>query len=202
MLIVDDHPVYRDGLRQLLTSAGLTVVGEAGDGAEAVAYAEGNDVDVVLMDLHMPRLDGIAAIRRLREVAPAVRVVVLSTYASSADVLPAVEAGAAGYLLKDSSRGEIVEGVRAAARGEHVLAAEVAGRLMDRVREPAAPLLKPREVELLRLVAGGATNRAAAAELFVSEATVKAYLQQIYDRLGARDRASAVALAYQHGLLT
>lgn len=127
---------------------------------------------------------------------------VLSTYASSADVVPAVEAGAAGYLLKDSSRSEIVDGVRAAARGEHVLAAEVAGRLMDRVREPAEPLLKPREVELLRLVAGGATNRAAAAELFVSEATVKAYLQQIYDRLGARDRASAVALAYQRGLLT
>lgn len=203
VLVVDDHPVYRDGLRQLLTDAGLTVVGEAGDGAEAVAYASRHPVDVVLMDLHMPRLDGVGAIRALREVAPDVRVIVLSTYVSEADVVPAIEAGAAGYLLKDASRTELVDGVRAAARGEHVLAPQAAGTLFEQVRNPPAePLLKPREVELLRLVAAGATNREAAAGLFVSEATVKAYLQHIYDRLGARDRASAVAEGYRRGLLT
>jgi DNA-binding NarL/FixJ family response regulator len=126
---------------------------------------------------------------------------VLTTYDSDDKLLSAMEAGAIGYLLKDASRTELIDAVRAAARGEPVLGPSAARRVLSRVTKPAADLLKPRELELLRLVADGATNREAAGRLFVSEATVKAYLLRIYDRLGARDRASAVAAAYQRGLL-
>ncbi|MGA8116696.1 MAG: response regulator transcription factor [Actinocatenispora sp.] len=203
VLVIDDHPVFRDGLRQLLSDAdGFTVVGEAADGVEALAVLGRTRADVALMDLHMPRLDGAEAIRRLRATAPETRVLVLSTYDTDADVVPAIEAGAVGYLLKDASRTELLTGVRAAAGGESVLSPSVAGRLMGRIRRPPADVLKPREVELLRLVATGATNREAARSLFVSEATVKAYLLRIYDRLGARDRASAVAEGYRRGLLS
>ena len=202
VLVVDDHPVFRDGLRQLLADSGeFVVVAEAADGLEALAHVQRHAVDVVLMDLHMPRMDGVTAIARLRELAPETNVLVLSTYDTEADVLPAIEAGAVGYLLKDAARPELLDAVRAAARGESVLSPSVARRVLGRVREPAE-LLKPREVELLRLVAEGATNREAAARLLVSEATVKAYLLRIYDRLGARDRASAVAEAYRRGLLS
>lgn len=202
VLLVDDHPVFRDGLRQLLDSTGeFTVVAEAGDGLEALACAGRHQVDVVLMDLHLPRMDGVAAIGRLHEIAPEAKVLVLTTYDTEDSVLPAIEAGAVGYLLKDTSRAELIDAVRATARGEPVLSPPAARRVLSRVRKPAPDLLKPRELELLRLVADGATNREAASRLFVSEATVKAYLLRIYDRLGARDRASAVAAAYQRGLL-
>ena len=202
MLLVDDHPVFRDGLRQLLDSAGeFTVVAEAADGLEALACARHHQVDVVLMDLNLPRMDGVTATARLRETAPEAKVLVLTTYDSDEHVLPAIEAGAVGYLLKDASRAELIDAVRAAARGEPVLSASAARRILRRVGKPAPELLKPRELELLRLVADGATNREAAGRLFVSEATVKAYLLRIYDRLGARDRASAVAAAYERGLL-
>lgn len=202
VLLVDDHPVFRDGLRQLLDSTGeFTVVAEAGDGLEALAWARRQHADVVLMDLHLPRMDGVTAIRRLAEIAPATRVLVLSTYDADDEVVSAIEAGAVGYLLKDTSRAGLISAVRAAARGEPVLSPLAARRVLSRIREPARDLLKPRELELLRLVAGGATNREAAGRLFVSEATVKAHLLRIYERLGARDRASAVAEAYRRGLL-
>ena len=202
VLLVDDHPVFRDGLRQLLDSAGeFTVVAEAADGLEALACARHHQVDVVLMDLNLPRMDGVTATARLRETAPEAKVLVLTTYDSDEHVLPAIEAGAVGYLLKDASRAELIGAVRAAARGEPVLSASAARRVLRRVGKPAPQLLKPRELELLRLVADGATNREAAGRLFVSEATIKAYLLRIYDRLGARDRASAVAAAYERGLL-
>lgn len=202
VLLVDDHPVFRDGLRQLLNSTGeFTVVAEAADGLEALAYAGRHRVDVVLMDLNLPRMDGVTATARLREITPEARVLVLTTYDSDDHVLPAIEAGAVGYLLKDASRAELIDAVRAAARGEPVLSPSAARRVLSRAGKPASELLKPRELELLRLVADGATNREAARRLFVSEATVKAYLLRIYDRLGARDRASAVAVAYQRGLL-
>jgi DNA-binding NarL/FixJ family response regulator len=202
VLLVDDHPVFRDGLRQLLDSAGeFTVVAEAADGLEALACARHHQVDVVLMDLNLPRMDGVTATARLRETAPEAKVLVLTTYDSDEHVLPAIEAGAVGYLLKDASRAELIDAVRAAARGEPVLSASAARRVLRRVGKPAPELLKPRELELLRLVADGATNREAAGRLFVSEATVKAYLLRIYDRLGARDRASAVAAGYERGLL-
>jgi DNA-binding NarL/FixJ family response regulator len=204
VLIVDDHPVVRDGLRGMIErEPDLTVVGEAADGAEALArVGNGSTVDVVLMDLRMPRMSGVEAIRELQRQAPNVRVLVLTTYDTDGDVLPAVEAGATGYLLKDTPRDELVRAVRAAHRGEAVLSPSVAGRLMGQVRSPAREALTERELAVLRLVAAGSTNREAARALFISEATVKTHLLHIYEKLGVRDRASAVAAAFQRGLLT
>ena len=202
LLIVDDHPVVRDGLRGIFAAEpGVEVVGEAQDGSEAVALAARVPVDVVLMDLRMPGMGGVEAIGRLRRDAPGVRVLVLTTYDTDQDVLPAIEAGATGYLLKDAPREALVRAVRAAARGEPVLAPSVAGRLMGRVRRPPQEALSERELEVLRLVAGGATNREAAARLFISEATIKTHLLHIYGKLGVRDRAAAVGEAYERGLL-
>ena len=180
VLLVDDHPMFRDGLRQLLAGDEFEVAAEAGDGEEAVAVVRARDIDVVVMDLHMPRMDGAGAIEAIRRVSPRTQVLVLSTYDTDADVVPAMAAGAVGYLLKDVSRAELLDGVRAVARGQTVLSRSAAGRLVGHVREPSD--LKPRERELLELIAAGATNREAAARLFVSEATVKAYLLRIYDR--------------------
>jgi DNA-binding NarL/FixJ family response regulator len=202
VLIVDDHPIVRDGLRGAFAGdPDLEVAGEAGNGAEAVALAGNLAVDVVLMDLRMPVMDGVEAIKQLRVSAPRVRVLVLTTYDSDSDVLPAIEAGATGYLLKDAPTDELLRAVRAAARGEPVLSPAVAGRLMGQVRRPGRDTLSPRELEVLRLVAGGATNREAAAELFISEASIKTHLLHVYDKLGVRDRAAAVAEAYRRGLL-
>ncbi|SFE54072.1 two component transcriptional regulator, LuxR family [Actinacidiphila alni] len=205
LLIVDDHPVVRDGLRGVFDGdPDFEVVGEAADGVEAVERAAALPVDVVLMDLRMPRMGGVEAIRALRDRAPDVRVLVLTTYDSDADVLPAVEAGATGYLLKDAPRDELVRGVRAAHRGQAVLAPTVAQKLLGHVRGPAVPAAEApteRELEVLRLVAAGSTNKEAAKQLFISEATVKTHLLHLYAKLGVRDRASAVAAAYKSGLL-
>jgi DNA-binding NarL/FixJ family response regulator len=206
LLLVDDHPIVRDGLRALFESdPAFVVVGQAGDGAEAVERVgrPDADVDVVLMDLRMPRMGGVDAIKLLRERAPQVKVLVLTTFDSDADVLPAVEAGATGYLLKDAPRDELVRAVRAAYQGQAVLAPSVAQKLLGRVRAPvAAESLTERELKVLRLVAAGTTNREAAKQLFISEATVKTHLLHIYAKLGVRDRAAAVAEAYKRGLLT
>lgn len=203
VLVVDDHPMFRDGLRQLLEAAeDIEVAGEAGDGAEAVTHVRADPVDLVVMDLNMPTMDGTTAIAEIRAAAPDTRVLVLSTYDTDEYVLPAIAAGATGYLLKDASRTELLSGVRAAARGEPVLSRRAADRVIGSLRQPPEQeVLRPREVELLRLVARGATNRQAADALFVSEATVKSYLLRIYRSLGARDRASAVAEGYRRGLL-
>lgn len=202
VLIVDDHPVVRDGLRGVIGGEpDMVVMGEAAHGAEALARAADGDVDVVLMDLRMPTMGGVEAISRLRRVAPAARVLVLTTFDTDRDVLPAIEAGATGYLLKDSPREELLRAVRAAYRGEAVLSPAVAGRLMGQVRAPAVDALSARELEVLRLVATGCTNRDVARALFVSEATVKTHLLHIYAKLAVRDRASAVAAGYQRGLL-
>lgn len=202
VLIVDDHPVVRDGLRGVLAGEpGVEVVGEAGNGAEALARVADADVDVVLMDLRMPTMGGVEAIKELRRTAPSVRVLVLTTFDTDRDVLPAIEAGATGYLLKDTPRAELVRAVRSAHRGEAVLSPAVAGRLMGQVRGPEPELLSARELEVLALVAAGSTNREAAQRLFISEATVKTHLLHIYAKLEVRDRASAVAAGYQRGLL-
>jgi DNA-binding NarL/FixJ family response regulator len=202
VLIVDDHPVVRDGLRGVIDGQpDMHVVGEAGHGAEALARVDAEPVDVVLMDLRMPTMGGVEAIGQLRRTAPSVRVLVLTTFDTDRDVLPAIEAGATGYLLKDTPRDELLRAVRAAHRGEAVLSPAVAGRLMGQVRTPAQDTLSGRELEVLRLVAAGFTNREAAQKLFISEATVKTHLLHIYAKLGVRDRASAVAAAYQRGLL-
>ncbi|HZM83158.1 MAG TPA: response regulator transcription factor [Candidatus Limnocylindrales bacterium] len=203
LLIVDDHPIVRDGLRGAFAgSPEFEVVGEAGDGAQAISRAVALRPDVVLMDLRMPRMDGVEAIRRLQREAPAVRVLVLTTFDTDSDVLPAIEAGATGYLLKDAPVDELLRAVRAAARGESVLAPAVAGRLMGRVRQPAQGTLSQRELQVLKLIADGATNREAAAKLFISEASIKTHLLHIYDKLGVRDRAAAVGEAFRRGLVT
>lgn len=201
LLIVDDHPIVRDGLRGVFAAEpDLTVVGEAADGAEAVRHAA--SADVVLMDLRMPGMGGVEAITRLRETCPDVRVLVLTTFDTDSDVLPAIEAGATGYLLKDAPRDELLRAVRSAHRGESVLSPSVAGRLMGAVRRPVEGTLSKREREVLALVADGTTNREAAKRLFVSEATIKTHLLHIYDKLGVRDRAAAVGEAYKRGLLS
>lgn len=202
LLIVDDHPVVRDGLRGMFNGdERFVVLGEAGDGAEAVERAQALSPDVVLMDLRMPGTDGVTAIRRLAETAPHVRVLVLTTYDTDAEVLPAIEAGATGYLLKDAPRDELLRAVSAAARGEAVLAPSVATRLLGRVRTPDGEPVTDRELEVLALVAQGATNREAARRLFISEATIKTHLLHVYAKLGVNDRAAAVAAAYDRGLL-
>jgi len=203
LLIADDHPVVRDGLSAIFTrEPGFEVVGEAADGAEAVRLAREHAPDVVLMDLRMPGTDGITAITELVRLGSPARVLVLTTYDTDAHVLPAVEAGATGYLLKDAPRDDLLRAVRAAARGEATLAPSVAARLMNRVRTPDTGPLSKREREVLELVAAGNTNRAAAAHLFITEATVKTHLLSIYAKLGVNDRAAAVAAAYSQGLLS
>ncbi|MGW3352509.1 response regulator [Nonomuraea rubra] len=202
LLIVDDHPVVRDGLSSMFAhDPEFEVLGEAADGAEAVRLAETLRPDVILMDLRMPGMDGVSATRMLAERANGARVLVLTTYDTDTHVLPAIEAGATGYLLKDAPRDELLRAVRAAARGEAVLAPSVAALLMNRVRRPAPGPLSPREVEVLHLVASGATNREAAARLFLTEATVKSHLLSIYAKLGVNDRAAAVTEAFNRGLL-
>jgi DNA-binding NarL/FixJ family response regulator len=205
LLIADDHPVVRDGLTSMFArDPGFEVIGEAGDGAEAVRLAETLHPDLILMDLRMPGMDGLAAITELARRGIAVRVLVLTTYDTDSHVLPAIEAGATGYLLKDAPRAELLRAVRAAASGQAVLSPAVATRLMNRVRAhgPGPGPLSQREREVLELVAAGTTNREAAARLFISEATVKSHLLNIYAKLGVGDRAAAVAEAFHRGLLT
>jgi DNA-binding NarL/FixJ family response regulator len=202
LLIADDHPVVRDGLRGMFAGdPRFDVVGEASDGSHAVELARALDPDVVLMDLRMPRMDGVSAIRRLRELGIAARVLVLTTFDTDSEVLPAVEAGATGYLLKDAPIDDLKRAVEASARGESVLSPTVATRLMHQVREPGSPI-SDRELEVLSLIAQGRSNREVAAELFISEATVKTHLLHVYDKLGVNDRAAAVAVGFQRGLLT
>lgn len=202
LLVVDDHPVVRDGIVGMVGSAeDIDVIGEASDGVEAVALALVHAPDVVLMDLRMPRMDGVAALREFARLGITSRVVVLTTFDADADVLPAIAAGATGYLLKDATRDELLEAIRAAAAGRTVLASEVASRLVGRVRAPEASLLTPRELEILALVAEGTTNRAAGDRLHLSEATVKTHLLSIYAKLGVGDRAAAVAEGFRRGLL-
>ena len=202
VLIADDHPIVRDGLRGIFTGEnGFEVLGEAADGAEAITLAERLRPDVVLMDLRMPGTDGVTAITELARLNNPARVLVLTTYDTDSDVLPAIEAGATGYLLKDSPREELFRAVRAAARGEAVLSPAVASRLMGRMRAPAQEPLSQREIEVLALVSRGSTNKEAARKLFISEATVKTHLIHVYAKLGVNDRAAAVAVAFERGLL-
>jgi DNA-binding NarL/FixJ family response regulator len=203
LLIVDDHPIMRDGLRGVFSGdPGFEVVGEAGDGAEAVQLAQRVDADVILMDLRMPTMSGVEAITRLRQLGNPARVLVLTTYDTDRDVLPAVKAGATGYLLKDAPRDELIRAVRAAHAGQSVLSPAVAGALIDLAGNRGPDALSAREIEVLRLVADGATNQTAARQLLISETTIKTHLLHIYTKLGVRDRASAVATAYKRGLLS
>ncbi|MFE4330050.1 MULTISPECIES: response regulator [unclassified Streptomyces] len=205
LVVVDDHPVVRDGLRGMFDSApGFRVLAEASNGVEGVDLVARLDPDVVLMDLRMPGGGGVAAIAELTGRGARSKVLVLTTYDTDSDTLPAIEAGATGYLLKDAPRDELFNAVRAAADGRTVLSPAVASRLISRVRTPAAQgseSLSGREREVLELVAKGTSNREIAAELFISEATVKTHLTHIFAKLGAKDRAAAVAVGYDRGIL-
>jgi len=202
LLIADDHPVVRDGLRAMLaTQPDMELIGEAATGTEAVAQAQAFLPDVVLMDLQMPDLDGPAAIATLREQAPEVRVLVLTTYGTDADITRAVDAGATGYLLKDAPREQLFGAIRAAARGESVLSPSVATRVLGRMRAPAEEALSPRELEILGAVARGLSNKDIGRQLYVSEATVKTHLLRVFSKLGVDDRTAAVTVALERGII-
>jgi DNA-binding NarL/FixJ family response regulator len=201
VVLVDDHPVVRGGLRALLTASGVEVVGEAATVDEAVAVVRETRPDVVLMDLQLADGgDGVTATTVIGALPAPPRVLILTTYDTDADILRAVEAGAAGYLLKDAEPQVLLDAVAAAARGETVLAPQVATRLMARVREPASDL-SARELEVVALVADGLANRDIARRLFVSEATVKSHLVHVFTKLGVASRTAAVAAARERGLL-
>ncbi|MEU7904500.1 response regulator transcription factor [Actinoplanes sp. NPDC049118] len=202
LILVDDHPVVRHGLRGMLEAEpDLTVVGEAASGPGGVALAAGLRPDIVLMDLRMPGGDGVEATARIHATVPGVRVLVLTTYESDRDILRAIEAGAGGYLLKDASPAELAAAVRAAARGETVLAPSVASTLVRQVRGPAPPALSAREAQVLGLVAQGLTNADIGRALFITEATVKTHLLRAFAKLEVADRTAAVTRAMGLGLI-
>ncbi|MFK0243944.1 response regulator [Amycolatopsis azurea] len=204
LLIVDDHPVVRDGLRGMFSAdPRFEVLGEAGDGEEAITAGVKLRPDVILMDLRMPRTDGVTAIEELAKRGVTSRILVLTTYDTDSDVLPAIQAGATGYLLKDAPREELFRAVEAAARGQAMLSPAVATRLIGQMRQkPTSGPLSRRELEVLELIAQGSTNREAAKRLFISEATVKTHLLHVYAKLDVNDRAAAVAAAFSQGYLT
>lgn len=202
ILIADDHPVVREGLAGMLAGQpDLEVVVQAGDGQQAVTLWQQHQPDVVLMDLRMPDMDGVEAIAAIRQQWPSAPILVLTTYDSDADIVRAIEAGATGYLLKDTPREELFRAIRAAARGESVLAPAVAARLMTRMRNPAEENLSPREIEVLQLVAKGHSNREIGKVLHISTATVKTHLIHIFDKLAVSDRTAAVTAALEKGII-
>ncbi|MET4539999.1 MULTISPECIES: response regulator transcription factor [Micrococcaceae] len=196
VVLVDDHTVVRSGLKALLgTQADIAVVGEAASGEEALEAAQQHAPDVVLMDLAMGTgMDGIEAIKQLRQRTPKQAVIVFTTYDSDADIVRAVDAGAMGYLLKDAAPEEIFAAVRGAVQGKSVMSAPVASRLFQQLRNPDE-ILTPREAELLSLLTEGLSNRDLGKRLFISEATVKTHLAHIYAKLGVETRAAAIATA-------
>ncbi|GAA1699573.1 response regulator transcription factor [Microbacterium sediminicola] len=204
LVIADDHPVVQAGLVGLFADEpGFEVVGRASDGAEAVARAEESHPDVVLMDLRMPNLDGVAATATITSLPePTPRVLILTTYESDDQILAAIEAGAAGYLLKAAPQDEIIAGVRSVAAGQTALSPAVAARLVTRMRAPAPTVaLTPRETEVLRLVSQGRSNKLIAADLGIGESTVKTHLLKIFEKLDVPDRTRAVTLAMERGLI-
>ena len=201
VLVADDHPIVRSGIIALLSAADdIEVVGEAADGLAAVDRAVELAPDVMLMDLHMPGLDGDEATARILEQRPNVRVVILTTYESDASILTAIEAGASGYLLKAAPQEEILAGIRSVASGGVALAPSIAALLVKRIASPVVTLT-PREREVLALVAQGLSNPAIAKQLFLGEATVKTHLLHVFEKLGVSDRTRAVTRAMELGLL-
>lgn len=202
VLLADDHPVVREGLCAMLESdPGIDVIGQAGSGEEAVTLATRLTPDVVLLDLRMGGMDGVAATGHILRQSPRSKVVIVTTYEDDSDILRAVEAGAAGYLLKGSSRAELVDAVHGAARGAPVLTPSLAPKLF-RARAVDTPLLSGRECEVLRLVSQGLTNADIGRELFIGEATVKTHLLRAFKKLEVSDRTAAVITALERGLLS
>lgn len=202
VLLVDDHPVVRSGLRAVLdTGAGVRIVGEAATGEEAIALASHLRPDVVLCDLRLGNgIDGIETTAALRALDPAPAVLILTTFDRDAEILGAIEAGAAGYLLKDVAPDVIVEAIRRAASGQVYLAPDLASRVIEGMRNPL-PRLTEREIEVMKLLATGSTNKEIAQALFVTEATVKSHLVHIFTKLGVESRSRAIHLARESGLI-
>jgi len=204
VVVADDHPIVRAGIIALLQDADdVSVVGQADDGETAVSVALAERPDVVLMDLRMPALDGVQATARILAREPGIRVLILTTYESDDQILAAIEAGAAGYLLKAAPESEILEGLRATARGETALAPSAAAALVRRAtaKPTTGPSLSPRELEVLQLVAQGGSNPAIGRALFLSETTVKTHLGHVFEKLGVKDRTRAVTRAMELGIL-
>ena len=209
VLVVDDQELVRVGFRMILERGGIEVVGEAADGVEAVSMAAALDPDVVLMDVRMPRLDGIEATRQLLARSPRTKVVALTTFDLDEYVYEAVRAGASGFLLKDIPPADLVHAVAVIARGEAMLAPALTRRLLDRYAARPTPGARPaglerlteREVDVLKLVASGRSNAEIGADLFLSEATVKTYVSHVLGKLGLRDRVQLTVLAYESGLV-
>jgi DNA-binding NarL/FixJ family response regulator len=205
VLIVDDHAVVREGLRTFLElQDGIDVVGEAGNGTEALEQARRVEPDVVLMDLVMPGLDGVGAMRQLRERSPQIRVIVLTSFLDDDRLMPAIRAGAAGYLLKDVDPAELAQAVRTASAGQAMLNPAVAARLVAAIAENPAPgvqleRLTRREQEVLEQIAHGRSNKRIALELGISEKTVKAHVGHLLAKLGVADRTQAALLAVSEG---
>ncbi|MBN6040378.1 response regulator transcription factor [Amycolatopsis sp. 195334CR] len=202
IVVADDHPAMRAGVVALLASdSDLEIVGEAADGHEALELVARLRPDVAVLDLRMPLLDGVALTTRIVAEHPTTRVLILTTYDTDREIERAVDAGALGYLLKDAGRDQLTSAVRAAARGETVLAPSVAARLVARIRAPAPVTLTPREVDVLHAVADGLSNPDIGARLFITEATVKTHLLRIFAKLDVNDRTAAVVAALQRDLL-
>jgi len=202
LLIADDHPVVRVGLRTMLSNQpDFLVVGEASTGAEAVEQVVRLRPDVVLMDLRLPEVDGAAATAQIHAYGLTTAVLILTTYESTVDILRAIEAGATGYLLKDAHSEELLAAIRAVAQGKAVLAPNVATRLVHQVSKPAKLALSARELEVLELVAQGASNKEISRVLHVSEATVKSHLLHLFGKLEVSDRTAAVRVALERKLL-
>ncbi|TDD35131.1 response regulator transcription factor [Actinomadura sp. KC06] len=203
IIVVDDHTVMRAGVVALLASEPtLDIVGEAGDGCEAVELVGRLRPDVALLDLRMPVMDGVAATERIVASGAATRVLVLTTYDTDADIEHAIEAGAIGYLLKDTTRDQLVDAIHAAARGETVLAPRVAEKLVARMRRPAPVTLTARETDVLNAVADGLSNADIGRRLVIAEATVKTHLLRIFAKLDVSDRTHAVVVALDRGLIS
>lgn len=202
VIVADDHPVVRAGIVAMLSEeADVQVVAEAADGAQCVEQVRRHRPDVVLTDLRMPVMDGARATALIRALPDPPQVLVLTTYDTDADIIRAVEAGARGYLLKDTPPAQLADAIRRAVRGETVLAAPVAERLAEHRRSPVLPDLTDRELEVLRLVATGRSNAEIGRSLFIGEATVKTYLVRAFQKLGVADRTAAVTAAYGMGLI-
>jgi DNA-binding NarL/FixJ family response regulator len=203
VVVADDHPIVRQGVVALLEDeSDIEVVAAVADGRAALSAVLAENPDVVLMDLRMPEMDGVEATKAVRARRSEVAVLVLTTYDTDEAIVRAVEAGAAGYMLKDSPTEDLVDAVRRAAAGETVLSPPITKRLVDRMHNVSPDALTSREIDVLREVANGNTNAEVGERLHISEATVKTHLIHIYDKLAVSDRAAAVARAYEKGILS
>ena len=202
ILIADDHPVVRSGLAALLNSQPeFDVIAAAENGEAAVSFALAHTPDIILMDLQMPVLDGLAAIQQIRAQQPEARIIVLTTYDTDADIMPALKAGAIGYLLKDASPEALFDAIQSAARGEVIYAPKVAAKITRRLTSTPRKALSHREVEVLTLASQGNSNKAIAAELHITEATVKSHFVHIFTKLGVDDRTEAVTVALKRKII-